>query len=115
MALRRDYILQVNYARSITTLAVATSAVVSGGLSSRYSWHVTYKRSSPAANAQLGKNLARLRNSIGLSQADMAERLGISLRHFQRVESGKSAPSIPLLTDLHKIFKTTWDDLFTGL
>jgi len=76
---------------------------------------VTYQRSSAAANAKLGKNLARLRNSIGLSQAKMAERLGISLRHFQRVESGESAPSIPLLIDLHKIFKTSWDDLFSGL
>jgi DNA-binding XRE family transcriptional regulator len=76
---------------------------------------VTYQRSSAAANAKLGNNLARLRNSIGLSQAKMAERLGISLRHFQRVESGESAPSIPLLIDLHKIFKTTWDELFSGL
>jgi transcriptional regulator with XRE-family HTH domain len=76
---------------------------------------VTYHRSSAAANAKLGKNLARLRNSIGLSQAKMAERLGISLRHFQRVESGESAPSIPLLVDLHKFFKTTWEDIFAGL
>jgi transcriptional regulator with XRE-family HTH domain len=76
---------------------------------------VTYHRSSASANRKIGKNLARLRMAAGLSQAKMAEKLGISLRHFQRVESGESAPSIPILVDIHKFFRTTWEEIFSGL
>jgi len=97
------------------TLDDVTFAVVPGVYSSGYSWRVTYHRSSASANAKIGKNLARLRKAAGVSQAKMAERLGISLRHFQRVESGERAPSIPLLTDLHKILRATWEEIFSGL
>ena len=109
-------LLQWRLSRKINpTLDDVTSAVVPGVYSSSYSWRVTYHRSSASANAKIGKNLARLRKAAGVSQAKMAERLGISLRHFQRVESGESAPSIPLLTDLHKILRTTWEEIFLGL
>jgi len=76
---------------------------------------VKYQRHSPAANAKLGKNLARLRHATGLSQNAMAERLGISTRHLQRVESGQSAPSLPLLLDLYKVLRTTWNEIFSGM
>ncbi len=93
----------------------ATLDVVLGSLTARYLWGVKYQRHSPAANAKLGKNLARLRNARGLNQNEMAERLGISTRHLQRVEAGKSAPSLPLLLDLYKTLKTSWNDIFSGM
>jgi len=76
---------------------------------------VKYQRHSPAANAKLGKNIARLRRALGLNQNEMAERLGISTRHLQRVETGQSAPSLPLLLDFYKILRTTWNEIFAGM
>jgi transcriptional regulator with XRE-family HTH domain len=75
---------------------------------------VTYQRYDRAANIKLGKNLAKLRRTLGLSQDALAERLGISVRHMQRVESGKSAPSLPLLLDLYKALKADWNQIFNG-
>jgi transcriptional regulator with XRE-family HTH domain len=76
---------------------------------------VTYQRYSAKANIQLGKNLAKLRKSRGLSQDSLAERLGIATRHMQRLESGEHAPSLPLLLDLRKTLKVGWDDIFLGM
>lgn len=78
-------------------------------------WRVTNPRYSLAASVKLGKNLARLRKSVGLSQAILAERLGISTRHMQRMESGKRTPSLPLLMGLHKNLKANWEDIYAGL
>jgi len=52
---------------------------------------------------------------MGLNQNEMAERLGISTRHLQRVETGQSAPSLPLLLDFYKVLRTTWNAIFAGM
>jgi len=97
-----------------TTFKVAVFDVVSRVAIARYSWAVAYQRYNRAANVKLGRNLAKLRQAVGLSQDRLAERLGISVRHMQRVESGKSAPSLPLLLDLHKALKVDWNGIFSG-
>jgi transcriptional regulator with XRE-family HTH domain len=76
---------------------------------------VTVTRFSSTASVRLGKNIARLRRALGISQDALAERLGITTRHMQKLEAGEHAPSLPLLLTLHKKLGAKWDDLFTGL
>ena len=42
------------------------------------------------------ENLRRARKSAGLTQQAMADKLGIGLRHYKKIESGESLGSIPL-------------------
>ena len=42
------------------------------------------------------ENLRRARKSAGLTQQAMADKLGIGLRHYKKIESGDSLGSIPL-------------------
>ena len=42
------------------------------------------------------ENLRRARKSAGLTQQAMADKLGIGLRHYKKLESGESLGSIPL-------------------
>ena len=73
------------------------------------------KRISPVANARLGKNIARLRRALGISQDALAERLDIATRHMQKLEAGEHAPSLPLLLALRKRLGVRWDDILAGL
>ena len=42
------------------------------------------------------ENLRWARKSAGLTQQAMADKLGIGLRHYKKIESGESLGSIPL-------------------
>ena len=42
------------------------------------------------------EKLRRARKSAGLTQQAMADKLGIGLRHYKKIESGESLGSIPL-------------------
>ena len=42
------------------------------------------------------ENLRRARKSAGLTQQELADKLGIGLRHYKKIESGESLGSIPL-------------------
>jgi DNA-binding XRE family transcriptional regulator len=88
---------------------------VSGSYAYRYCWRVTAIRFSSATSVRLGKNIARLRRAMGISQDALAERLNITTRHMQKLEAGEHAPSLPLLVTIHKTLKTGWEDLFAGL
>ena len=37
--------------------------------------------------------ITKLRTGLGITQQNASERLGISLRHYQRLEAGHSIPS----------------------
>lgn len=52
---------------------------------------ITDKLKDDAVLAELGDRLARRRIDVGLTQADAAERAGISTRTVSRIESGQSA------------------------
>jgi transcriptional regulator with XRE-family HTH domain len=76
---------------------------------------VTATRFSSIASVRLGKNIARLRRAMGISQDALAERLNITTRHMQKLEAGEHAPSLPLLLTLHKKLQATWENIFDGL
>jgi len=52
---------------------------------------------------KLGKQLRKARNEAGLSQADVAEKAGISTNHYAVVERGEKNVSYELLQRILKV------------
>ena len=62
----------------------------------------------------LGKRIAALRREKGMTQEELAERLGVSPQAVSNWENGQSCPDISLLPRLAAIFGVTTDLLLTG-
>lgn len=62
----------------------------------------------------LGKRIAVLRRSLGLSQSALAKRLGVSPSAVGMYEQGRREPSVDTLVRLSRIFDVTTDYLLTG-
>jgi len=59
------------------------------------------------------KNRLRvLRAERGWSQADLAERIGVSRQTINAVETGRYDPSLPLAFDLARVFERRIEDIF---
>lgn len=75
---------------------------------------VSAKKSS-LKNKKLGRNLARLRVKAELTQEQLAELAGISVRYIQDLEAGLYTPTIFIAHELKKALKVEWDDLLRGV
>ena len=62
----------------------------------------------------LGKRIAALRKEKGMTQEELAEKLGVSPQAISKWENGQSCPDISLLPRLAAIFGVTTDLLLTG-
>ena len=62
----------------------------------------------------LGTRIASLRQSLGLSQAELAKRLHISTSAIGMYEQGRREPSVDTLIALAQIFGVTLDYLLSG-
>ena len=60
---------------------------------------------------KFANNLKLLRNQIGMSQKDLAERLNVSFKTISHWESGYSEPSLDTLLMLKDIFSVSYEDL----
>lgn len=49
------------------------------------------------------KNLQVARKAAGITQQAMADKLGVGLRHYKKIESGETLGSVPLWDDLEDI------------
>jgi transcriptional regulator with XRE-family HTH domain len=61
--------------------------------------------------SRVGNRIAQLRNDLGLSQDQLAERLFVSRQAISAWELGKSAPSIDNVIELSRIFRVSFDDI----
>lgn len=59
----------------------------------------------------LGREIAKQRKEHGLTQKQLAEKLGISQQYLQAIEAGRRKASIPLLVNFTKMFSVTTDEL----
>ena len=50
------------------------------------------------------KNLQAARKAAGLTQQEMADRLGIGLLHYKKIESGETLGSIEIWDELEDLF-----------
>ena len=48
-------------------------------------------------------NLQAARKAAGMTQQAMADKLGVGLRHYKKIESGETLGSIPLWDDLEDL------------
>ena len=49
------------------------------------------------------ENLRAARKAAGLTQQQVADRLGIGLRHYKKIERGDTLGSVPLWDDLEDL------------
>ena len=63
---------------------------------------------------KIGKFISACRKEKGLTQAQLAERLGISDRAVSKWETGKSLPDSSIMLELCDILGITVNDLLTG-
>ena len=61
----------------------------------------------------LGKKLSELRKAKGMTQDDVAEKLGVSAQAVSKWENDMSCPDIMLLPGIAEIFGVAIDDLFS--
>ena len=60
------------------------------------------------------KNCLRLlRSQSNWSQADLAEKLGVSRQSVNAIETGKFDPSLPLAFRLARLFTRSIEDIFS--
>lgn len=63
---------------------------------------------------KIGKFIAQRRKQVGLTQAQLAERLSITDRAVSKWETGKALPDTSIMLELCQILDITVNDLLTG-
>ena len=64
-------------------------------------------------NEILADNISKYRKKSGLSQVELAEKLGLTYQAISKWETAKSAPDISLLPMMAELFECSIDDLFS--
>ncbi|MGN0589829.1 MAG: helix-turn-helix transcriptional regulator [Ruminiclostridium sp.] len=59
----------------------------------------------------ISRAIKRLRNNAGLTQVELAERIGISQGSLSSYENGKDIPSVNTLIRMADVFNCTLDEL----
>lgn len=65
-------------------------------------------------NETIGNRLAKYRKSLGMTQEDLAGKMGVSAQAVSKWETDASCPDISALPQLCKILGITTDELLTG-
>lgn len=65
-------------------------------------------------NETIGSRIAQKRKSLGLTQEELAVRLGVTSQAVSKWENGVSCPDISLLPQLAKVLNCTTDALLSG-
>ncbi len=63
---------------------------------------------------EIGKRIKEVRNTMGLSQENFAEKLNITRAHLGKIELGTKNPSIDLLIDIAELADVYLDYLILG-
>lgn len=66
---------------------------------------------SESLKYQIGNNIAAIRKNSGMTQAELAERIGYSDKAVSKWERGESVPDVLTLVELSRFFGVTMDDL----
>jgi transcriptional regulator with XRE-family HTH domain/DNA-directed RNA polymerase subunit RPC12/RpoP len=64
--------------------------------------------------SKIGKFISQRRKAQGLTQVQLAEKLGITDRAVSKWETGKSMPDVSVMIELCEILKITVNDLLCG-
>ncbi len=67
---------------------------------------------TPNMDVKVRTQVRAMRQSAGLSQAELGARLGVSRQTINAIETGKYTPSLPLALLAARFFRTSVEDLF---
>lgn len=62
----------------------------------------------------IGQRIRKYRRSLGLSQEELAEKVGISMTHMSHIETGNTKLSLPVFTEIALTLNVTTDSLLFG-
>ena len=74
-------------------------------------WYDSIMDTILSINQKIGKNIMTYRKAMGLTQAELAEKINYSDKSVSKWESGNGAPDIYILMKLADIFGVTVNDL----
>ena len=60
---------------------------------------------------RIGQRIRKYRKALGLSQEQLAEKVGISVTHMSHIETGNTKLSLPVFVDLAGALEVQTDDL----
>lgn len=63
----------------------------------------------------VGFRIRRLREKFGLSQGELADRIGVSFQQVQKYETGKNKVSLKRLCQISTVFNTTPSSFLQGI
>jgi len=61
----------------------------------------------------IGQRIRKFRKSRGLSQEELAEKIGISTTHMSHIETGNTKLSLPVFVDLASVLEVRADELLS--
>ncbi len=73
------------------------------------------KNESKKLKMMLSGNIKRYRHELGITQEQAAEKAGITVKYWQRLEmiSQPDLPSLPMLNNIAKVLKTQMQNLLS--
>lgn len=72
---------------------------------------ILVKAAPPDPLSNLGRNIARIRSELGLTQEKLAEVADVHSRYIQKLEAGTAHPSLMVLARLKAALRCEWNDL----
>lgn len=69
-------------------------------------------RSNAKLPKAIGKRIQKRRKEVGLTQEELAEKVGISRAYMGYIEQGRNAPSLEILEKISKTLKINLSSLF---
>ncbi len=60
----------------------------------------------------LGKKIQKRRKQIGLTQEELADKIGVSRVYMGYIEQGRNAPSLEIMEKISKALKTSLNSFF---
>lgn len=64
---------------------------------------------------EIGQRIRKIRKAHGLSQEELAEKIGISTTHMSHIETGNTKLSLPVLVSIASVLEVQTDDLLASL
>lgn len=61
----------------------------------------------------IGQRIRKIRKARGLSQEELAEKIGISTTHMSHIETGNTKLSLPVFVDLATVLEVRTDELLS--
>lgn len=62
---------------------------------------------------EIGQRIRKIRKAHGLSQEELAEKIGISVTHMSHIETGNTKLSLPVFVELSRALEVRTDELLS--